>query len=95
MNGKSRVRFNDVGDPSIVPYDGTPFIILARCEQYCIYGRDKHQKKKRIQKENRESLLQVMASCEWRDAQCATDNLSVILWDLWNAIVRRDPGTTI
>ena len=27
-----------------------------------------------------------VASCKWRNAQCATDNLSVILWDLWKGI---------
>ena len=32
------------------------------------------------------------ASCKWRDAQCATDNLSVIHWGLRNAICK---GTTI
>lgn len=29
INEKARVRFNDVGEACIVPYDGTPFIILA------------------------------------------------------------------
>ena len=31
-------------------------------------------------------LILKTASCKWRDAQCATDNLLVILWDLWNAM---------
>lgn len=57
INEKSRVRFNDVGDPCIVPYDGTPFIILARCERHCIFGKDKHKKKKNELKEGRDSCL--------------------------------------
>lgn len=59
INEKSRVRFNDVGDPCIVPYDGTPFIILARCERHCIFGKDKHKKKKNELKEGRDSCLKV------------------------------------
>ncbi|XP_055998794.1 uncharacterized protein LOC130047530 [Ostrea edulis] len=59
INEKSRVRFSDLGDPCIVPYDGTPFVILARCERHCIFGKDKHQKKKNEMKERRESLLKV------------------------------------
>ena len=45
INEKARVRFNDIGDACIVPYDGTPFIILAIYERNCIYGKDKHKKK--------------------------------------------------
>ena len=54
INEKARVRCNDVGEACIVPYDGTPFIILARYERNCIYGKDKHKKKKR-RKEKKES----------------------------------------
>ena len=61
INEKARVRFNDVGEACIVPYDGTPFIILARYERNCIYGKDKHKKKKKEEREKRESLLK--ASC--------------------------------
>ena len=38
-------------------------------------------------KQDQSSLtVKISASCKWRDAQCATDNLSVILWGLWNAM---------
>ena len=51
ISEKFRVRFEDVGNPGGVPYDGTPFVILARYERYCLFGNDKHRKKKIKQKE--------------------------------------------
>lgn len=45
ISEKSRVRFEDVGNPGVVPCDGTPFIILARYERHCLFGKDKHRKK--------------------------------------------------
>lgn len=52
-----RVRFNDLGD-KIVPYDGVPFIILARYERDCAFGKDKHRGEK-IKKKAQERELQV------------------------------------
>ena len=36
------------------------------------------------------SKVLCLASCKWRDAQCTTDNLSVILWGLWKAMLGDD-----
>ncbi|XP_033627928.1 calcium-responsive transcription factor-like [Asterias rubens] len=55
LKGTFRVRYSDIGD-AVVPYDGVPFIILARHERWCMFGKDQHiaQKEKKLQAQENE-----------------------------------------
>ncbi|KAK3093881.1 hypothetical protein FSP39_021404, partial [Pinctada imbricata] len=55
---KARIRFQDLGDQHVVPTNGVPFVILGRGDRHCVFGKDKHKKKKRRQRNERDKLLQ-------------------------------------
>ena len=55
------MRYSDIGD-AVVPYDGVPFIILARHERWCMFGKDQHiaQKEKKLQAQENEKQARLI-----------------------------------
>ncbi|XP_038068031.1 uncharacterized protein LOC119737634 [Patiria miniata] len=51
-----RIRFADVKE-HVVPNDGVPFITASRSQMTCMFGRDKHAKRRKRAQEEREKCL--------------------------------------
>ena len=58
---KFLIRFEDI-EQRVIPYDGSPFIILSKYERYCMFGIDKNKIIKEREEEQRNNDLKVKAN---------------------------------
>ena len=79
---KFRVRFSDVGEHETVKTAGMPFVILAKCELHCLYGKDKNKRKKEEYQASRTQELSVRIILPHKNLMILKSKVQIPLLDV-------------
>jgi hypothetical protein len=91
---KFRIRFSDIGEHETVHTAGMPFVILAKCELHCLYGKDKNKKKKEDYQASRTQELSVRIILRHKDLMILNSQFWIPLWDLMRLYISRSRVAT-